>query len=189
VASVALFTRVPIAQARSIALDTSSRTSAMLVRILCARQFGIAPTFAPHAPDLASMLATADAALVIGDQALFVDHRALGAEKIDLGEAWTAMTGLPFVWAFWSGRAEAADAHTVGVLQEAAARGRGRTDAIAAAYCADQPERIAIAQRYLRETLRFDLGPREVRALETYYGEAAALGGIRAAAPPLFYGA
>jgi predicted solute-binding protein len=189
VASVALFTRVPIAQARSIALDTSSRTSAMLVRILCARRFGIAPTFAPHAPDLASMLATADAALVIGDQALFVDHRALGAEKIDLGEAWTAMTGLPFVWAFWSGRAEAADAHTVGVLQEAAARGRGRTDAIAAAYCADQPERIAIAQRYLRENLRFDLGPREVRALETYYGEAAALGGIRAAAPPLFYGA
>ncbi len=189
VASVALFTRVPIARVRSIALDTSSRTSAMLVRILCARRFGVTPTFAPHAPDLTSMLATADAALVIGDQALFVDHRALGAEKIDLGEAWTEMTGLPFVWAFWSGRADAADAHTVGVLQQAAARGRGRTDEIAAAYCADMPDQIEVAQRYLRDNLRFDLGPRETRALETYYREAAAIGGIRTAVSPAFYGA
>jgi chorismate dehydratase len=189
VASVALFTRVPIARVRSIALDTSSRTSAMLVRILCARRFGITPTFAPHAPDLASMLAAAEAALVIGDQALFVDHRAFGAEKIDLGDEWTAMTGLPFVWAFWSGRSEAADPRTVAVLQEAAARGRGRTDALAAAYCADAPERIPIAQRYLRENLRFDLGPREVLALETYYRDAADVGGIRTAVTPAFFGA
>jgi predicted solute-binding protein len=99
------------------------------------------------------------------------------------------MTGLPFVWAFWSGRADAADAHTVGVLQEAAARGRGRTDEIAAAYCADMPDRVEIAQRYLRENLRFDLGVREVQALETYYREAAALGGIRGAVSPAFFGA
>ena len=85
VASVALFHRRPLAEVRSIALDTSSRTSAALTRILCSRRFGIAPVFEPHAPDLAAMLEKADAALVIGDPALFADHRGLGAGKIDLG--------------------------------------------------------------------------------------------------------
>jgi chorismate dehydratase len=86
VASVAIFTRKPIRDVRTLALDTSSRTSAVLTRILCARRFEIAPTFVRHAPDLDSMLAAADAALLIGDPALFVDHQALGADKIDLGD-------------------------------------------------------------------------------------------------------
>ena len=100
VASVALFTRAPIRRVSSIALDTSSRTSAVLTRILCARRFDIAPAFVAHAPDLKAMLAHADAALLIGDPALFADHRALDAEKIDLSLVWSKMTGLPFVWAF-----------------------------------------------------------------------------------------
>ena len=52
VASVALFARRPLPEVRSLALDTSSRTSAALTRILCARVFGIAPVFVPHPPDL-----------------------------------------------------------------------------------------------------------------------------------------
>ena len=48
------------------------------------------------------MLAQADAALVIGDPALFMDADGRGLNKIDLGAAWTAMTGLPFVYAFWA---------------------------------------------------------------------------------------
>ncbi len=120
VASVALFTRTPVSEIRTIALDTSSRTSVALTRILCARRFGISPTFAPHAPDLSSMLAEYDAALVIGDPALFVDHKAMGVqvEKIDLGLMWTEMTGLPFVWAFWSGLAGAMPPAAVQRLQD-----------------------------------------------------------------------
>src|SRR5262249_1305249 len=117
VASVALYTRKPIRDVRTIALDTSSRTSAARTRILCSRAWHIAPAFTPQAPDLSSMLANADAALLIGDPALFLDHRALGAEKIDLGDAWTTMTGLPFVWAFWSGRSDAVDRAVVRRLQ------------------------------------------------------------------------
>src|SRR3954471_8709181 len=51
VASVALFTKTPMNQVRSIALDTSSRTSAALVRILCRRVFHVTPIFTPCAPD------------------------------------------------------------------------------------------------------------------------------------------
>jgi predicted solute-binding protein len=176
VASVALFTKKPIADVRSIALDTSSRTSAMLTRVLCARAFNISPTFVPHAPDLRAMLATADAALLIGDPALFVDHVSLGAGKIDLGAAWASMTGLPFVWAFWSGRSDAVTAETVATLNDAAREGSVRVDEIADAYCAERPERAAMARAYLRENLRFALDARAADGLRTYYHEASSLG-------------
>lgn len=186
VASVALFTRKPIGDVRSIALDTSSRTSTVLTRILCARRFGIAPAFVPHAPDLAAMLAAADAALLIGDPALFVDAAAMGAEKIDLGTAWSDMTGLPFVWAFWAGRPGAVSAAVVARLQQAAEAGVARSDQIAEAYCGGRPERIALARRYLRDNLRFRLDARAIEGLSAYYQEAAALG-LAGGVPPLAF--
>ena len=116
VASVALFTKVPVAEIRTIAADTSSRTSNALLRILCAERFGIQPEFQPMAPDPDAMFAACDAALIIGDPALYLDPAEAGVEKIDLGEHWTDMTGLPFVWAFWAGRP--------GVVAPAAVRAR-----------------------------------------------------------------
>jgi chorismate dehydratase len=176
VASVAIFARVPVARIRSLALDTSSRTSVALARILCARRWACDPALIPHAPDLASMLAVADAAVLIGDPALFADPVSPSVEKIDLGAAWTEMTGLPFVWAFWAGRAGAVDPDHVALLQSAARRGTARSDAIAAKYCAGEPGRIPLAQRYLRENMRFDLDDRALAGLRTYYREAAGLG-------------
>ncbi len=187
VASVALFTRRAVREIRSIALDTSSETSAALTRILCARAFGSAPRFESHAPDLAAMLARADAALVIGDAALFTDARVHGAEKIDLGEAWTRMTGLPFVWAFWAGRPGAADPAVVELLQQAAAAGMAASDRIAAEYCRDEPARVPVAQQYLRENLAFRLTPAALEGLRTYYREAEALGLIARAPALRFY--
>ena len=176
VGSVALFTRKPVADISTIALDTSSRASAVLVRILCARRFGIAPAFVNREPDLASMLAAADAALLIGDAALFVDHRAHAAEKVDLGAVWTELTGLPFVWAFWAGPPDAAGPETVRLLGQAAEAGMAHVDAIAADYCAGDVQRVPIAARYLRENLAFRLTPRALEGLRTYYAEAVAAG-------------
>jgi predicted solute-binding protein len=187
VASVVLFTRRPLRDVTSIALDTSSETSATLTRILAVRAFGIQPRFLPHDPDLAAMLAKADAALLIGDAALFADARAHGAEPIDLGRAWTELTGLPFVWAFWAGRPGAADPATVTLLQGAAESGMAATDRIAAEYCRDRPDRTGIAQRYLREHLALRLTPRAIEGLRTYYREAAALGLLDVVPDPRFY--
>jgi chorismate dehydratase len=189
VASVALFSRRPLRQVRTIALDTSSRTSAALTRILCARAWHISPNFRPHAPDLESMLATADAALLIGDPALFRDHRSLGADKIDLGQAWATMTGLPFVWAFWSGRSDAVDRDVVRRLQQARERGIAASDAIADAYCAGDPPRQAVARAYLRDNMRYDLDERAIRGLTTYFEEAAQLGLVRGPRQIEFFGA
>jgi chorismate dehydratase len=187
VASVALFSKVPIAHVRSIAADTSSRTSVALLHILCARRFGIAPAFTPMAPSAATMIARADAALLIGDAALFLDHDALGLTKIDLGAEWLAMTGLPFVYAFWAGRAGAATPEVVRRLQRARDEGVARTDEIAAAYSPGDPARIAVGARYLRDNMQYGLGGPEREALARYYAEAAALGLIPAARTPTFF--
>jgi predicted solute-binding protein len=179
VASVAVYSRRSLRDVRSVALDSSSRTSAVLTRILCAKLWHISPTFTPRAPDGESMLAAADAALLIGDPALFLDHRALGADKTDLGEAWTALTGLPFVWAFWSGPASGADAEVVGRLHQARDAGVAALGAIADAYCVGDPARQAIARSYLRDHMRYELDPPSLTGLRAYYREAHALGLVK----------
>lgn len=186
VASVALFSTKPVHEIRSIAVDTSSRTSAVLLRILCARRFQINPVWVPHEPDLAAMLARADAALLIGDPALFAEL-APNVRKIDLGEAWTDLTGLPFVWAFWAGRPDAADQAIVDLLQEAAETGMRHSDAVADAYCAARPERQALARAYLRRNLMFRFTARALEGLETYYREAASLGLVNQPASVQFF--
>jgi chorismate dehydratase len=173
--SVAIFSRVPLARVARLALDTSSRTSAILTQVLCASRFGIAPAFVPHAPDLNAMLEVADAALLIGDPALFASVPP-GVEKTDLGAAWTEMTGLPFVWAFWAGPAGPVGPEVVRLLQSAADEGMRHGDEIADAYCAPRVEDQHVARRYLRTNLRFELDHRAVEGLHRFYREASALG-------------
>ena len=110
VASVALYTRRDPKDIRSIAMDTSSRTSVAMTLILARRKWGLSPSIVELKPQLETMLASADAALIIGDNALFLDHESAGVQKSDLGELWTASSGLPFVYAFWAGWPHAATA-------------------------------------------------------------------------------
>jgi chorismate dehydratase len=185
VASVALFTKKPIDQVRTIAADTSSRTSNALLRILCAERFGIAPELRPMAPDADAMLAACDAALIIGDPALFLDPSAKGVEKIDLGEQWTDMTSLPFVWAFWAGRPGVVPPEAVRALHEARDAGVADADVIAADYCG--PERAALGRAYLRDNIQYMLGDGEIAGVRKYYELAARHRLIDAAREPLFY--
>ena len=174
VASVSLYTTKPIADVKSIALDTSSRTSAALVQVLCARWFRIQPVFEHLGPDIRVMLDHCDAALIIGDAALLME--ASGAEKIDLGEVWAAMTGLSFVYAFWAGRAGVLDEPDVAALQRARDAGVTQFDLIAREYFADSPDRQAIGAQYLRDNIKYYLGDPERAGLETFFRYAAEAG-------------
>ena len=175
VASVALFARTPIEHVRRIALDTSSRTSVALVKVLCHHRFHIQPEFVPHGPDLAAMTRDSDAALLIGDPALEADPVALGLHKIDLGAEWTAMTGLPFIYAAWTGRAGAITRTDVRLLQDAQAEGARSPDAIAAEYGRGNAAATARAAAYLRDNVRYGLGADEIRGLQTFLDYAADL--------------
>jgi chorismate dehydratase len=195
VASVAIYTTRAMADVRSIAMDTSSRTSVALVRVLCARQFRIVPRVESRGPDPVDMLSHCDAALIIGDNALFLTPSADGhltgiddrVEKIDLGEAWYRLTGLPFVYAFWSGRPEAIDAADVDALQRARDLGSARPDELAREYLADRPDRQPLGAAYLRDNIKYHLGEEEREGLETFYRYAAEAGVVAEAASPVFY--
>jgi chorismate dehydratase len=176
VASVALYTRLPLDRLQTIALDTSSRTSVTLLRVLCHHRFGIAPEFVDHGPDLAAMVTTYDAGLLIGDPAFDADHSALALRKIDLGEEWTAMTGLPFIYAAWTGRPGAVTAEDVVALQAAAATGVESADAIATEYGAGDAARTARAAAYLRDNVKYALGREEAAGLQLFLDYAAELG-------------
>jgi chorismate dehydratase len=182
---VALFTTTPVGRIRTIAADTSSRTSHVLLRILCLERFGIDPEFQPMAPEPELMLRRCDAALLIGDPALFLDHERLGIEMVDLGDHWTSMTALPFVWAFWAGRPDVLTRPGVSALLAARDTGVAASDSIAAAYCG--PERAALCQAYLRENIRYTLGEREEAGLLRFYDLAESHGIVEDAMPAVFY--
>lgn len=102
VRSVLMFHHVPIQEIQSVAADLSSRTSVALLHVLLRDSFGINPPFIEARPDLPSMLASHNAALLIGDPALeAAQNPPAGVQVLDLGAAWTQLTDLPFIFAAW----------------------------------------------------------------------------------------
>jgi chorismate dehydratase len=186
VASVAIFTRVEPKDIRTIAMDTSSRTSVALSAVLLQRVFGVTPDAVPMAPDLDAMLERADAALIIGDHALFLAPQA-PIRKIDLGELWTNETGLPFVYAMWAGWPDALNQDDVTRLQRARDEGVADADGVARAYYPADPVRQAVARRYLRDNIRYVLGGEELEGLRTFYRYAAEAGLVPEAGELTFY--
>ena len=171
VRSVLLFHRGNPDAIRRVALDTSSRTSVALCRVLLRERLGRDPEYVDHPPDLGAMLQTADAALLIGDPALYEES---GLPRIDLGEEWLRVTGKPFVFAFWAGRPGVLEARHVERLQEALLDGLAHIPAIAAAY--DGGGRAALNESYLRENITFAFGRDEQAGLAEFYRRAHALG-------------
>jgi chorismate dehydratase len=187
IASVALFSSVAVEDIRTLALDVSSRTSVALTRVLCARRWGIAPTLLAAEPNLEAMLWSADAALIIGDPALSIDPAAHGVSKIDLGSEWRALTGLPFVYAMWCGRpGVVSPAHTEG-LNAARDAGVAHVAEIARAHGGGDAAREARALGYLRDNLRYGLGPRETAGLRRFHELAVEVGAAAAVKDLVFY--
>jgi len=101
---------------RTVAADTSSRATFAYVQILFKKFWQVPVSFTQHPPRLDAMLATCDAAILIGDPALIAleqrNARALRTGEqlvyLDLGTAWRETTGLPWISAFWAVRSQAA---------------------------------------------------------------------------------
>lgn len=187
VLTVRLFWRGELARIRRVALDTGSRTSACLLRILLREQCGLEPEFVEAKPDLDAMLREADAALLIGDAVFAVDED--GIESLDLGSEWVGMTGHPFVFAFWAGRPEGLNPGQVEGLIAGRDAGLSRVEEVAA----DFSRRSGYGQspefyvRYLTDHIRFELGTAELKGLATFYRLAADHGLIEAAPELRFY--
>jgi len=103
VASVRMLSKIPLEEIQTLALDESSMTSNMLAQIILAER-GVRPSLVTMAPDQATMLAACDACVLIGDKGLEADGT--GLVDVDLGAAWTELTGESFTWAVWLARAD-----------------------------------------------------------------------------------
>jgi predicted solute-binding protein len=176
VKSVALYTRREPRDIRTVAMDTSSRTSVALVTIFLNRTYRSVIEPVAMAPNLELMLERADAALIIGDVALFLDHEAAGVQKIDLGEVWTRATGLPFVYALWAGWPHAVTPEDIAVLLSARQAGVAHVDDIAAEHAPGDSARQAVISCYLRDNIRYRFDGEQQEGLETFYSYANELG-------------
>jgi len=207
VRSLLLVSKTPIGEVTSLALDRSSRSTQALTRILCAEKWKIAPKFFEAAPDLAEMLKRADAALLIGDPALWIslaiekDGRpGAGGQTICLGAAlgitssellyvydvvseWRILTGLPAVLAVWAAQRDAATPEMTADFIASRDFGLSRIPEI----CLDAARELGLPvpalESYLRRNIDFSLDAENLRGLDLYYQHAAKLGLIPRAKP------
>jgi chorismate dehydratase len=214
VRSLLLISKVPIAEAQSIALDRSSRSTQALTKILCARHWKTAPQFREMAPDLGAMLAGNDAALLIGDPALRVslaieeaaaknsdastaDDAGIcsaatlgisGVEKLyvyDIVEQWHTMTGLSAVLAVWAARPAVATSEVVADFHASRAFGLLNLPELCDDAATELQLPAAALQSYLTDNIDFTLDEENRSGLAKYFEEAAALQLIPAARPVL----
>ena len=157
VRSVILAHREPLQDIEEIVLDPASRTSANLLRVLLAERFHIAPRLVPAADSPHA------ARLIIGDPALaFHNQHPPEWHILDLGQAWHAWTGLPFVFAVWTMRGGLAP-EVAAAFRAVAASGMAHRNDIAA-----REVDPAAALDYLTRCIRFDLGDPQKLALARF---------------------
>jgi chorismate dehydratase len=99
VASVCLFSEVPLDHIKTVLLDYQSRTSVELVKVLIKEHWKLNVELITATDGFQEQIGGTTAAVVIGDRAL--KQRRLSKYSYDLAEAWKDFTGLPFVFAAW----------------------------------------------------------------------------------------
>jgi len=192
VESIICASRLPLRElaGRTVALPTASATSRCLLRILLQTRLGVEPAWIDfdqrsHDPLLADAGAApqADAALFIGDVAL----RRAGepAELLfDLGLEWTEWTGLPFVYALWLVRGEAADRAEMRELHRLFLQSRDAAVTGAPALALEAGDRFGVAPSRLRSYwshIRYDLDEHMLEGLKHFLALASEIG----EAPPI----
>jgi chorismate dehydratase len=167
VLSVKLYSRVPVAQIRTLALDEGSRASATLSRVMLAERFNVRPQTELLPLGFAPEDTSADAVLLIGDRAM-KPPRERFVVTWDLGDEWTRWTGLPFVFAMWAARG---GTNLEGV-EEALSLARDRGVERLADIARREAPKLAISEEfacsYLVHNLHFQLGSAERSGLNLF---------------------
>lgn len=186
--TVRLYSRVPFEQVMALAADTDSHTSVLLARLILLRRFGVSPRVADF--DARERVvrgggegsrATDDdgwpqTLLLIGDKVITdAPPRERYPFQLDLGEAWHAWTGLPFVYAMWACRRDRMDDEGVRLASELLDRQRRHNQQRLAWIIASRAPQarwpLAEATRYIAELLRYDVGERERAGIERFASE------------------
>jgi chorismate dehydratase len=163
VRTVALMSHSPLTEIRRIHLDAHSRTSVLLVQVLCRELWNIAPEFVPMEDySVAEQPEAGDAFLFIGDKVF--DYETRFPHIHDLAEGWQRLTGLPFVFAVWVAKPDA-DMEIIEALQQSLDYGtRHIREAIAYYGHSGKP----YAYDYLTHNIDFNFDDRKRKALSLF---------------------
>jgi chorismate dehydratase len=166
VRSVLLLSKVPVERIKTLAADSSSRTSVCLLRILLRMRFRTEPSIEVCGPKLEAMLKTHDAALIIGDVALRANTE--GFFCYDLAQEWRSLTGKPFVFAFWGVR-DSIRFSDSSVFQKSLNFGKAHLEQI----ISEQSRRLELPEKlirdYLTENIDYSLDSENLEGLQLFY--------------------
>jgi len=172
VGSVLCVSRLPLQDldGERILVTPESLTSVYLLRLLLQQSYGVRPVYL-RAEEFPAGVA---AGLYIGDPALRAGHARRYPHRLDLGQGWKELTGLPFVFALWAVREEFYRANPEPTrrlhraLLASKAYSLGRVEALSAAV----HDRVGISEEaclnYFRKQLSFDLTPRHLEGFEQF---------------------
>ncbi len=175
VRSVLLLADAPLEELQEVILDSTSRTSVVLARlILAARRRAPFAWLAASPEEAVERVKGKTAAVVIGDVALHNEHRF--AHSLDLGLAWRELTELPFVYAAWCSREGTLDARDSALLQGALSAGLERRRSMARDHSQRTGEDESSTFAYLTQAIRYELGEQERAGLQEFFDRANAAG-------------
>ncbi|MEQ1605977.1 MAG: menaquinone biosynthesis protein [Pyrinomonadaceae bacterium] len=183
VRSVCLVTKgSDLKDVHSVSLDTSSRTSVALTKIIFREFLGFEPEWKDEMPDIEKMLTDSDAALLIGDPALVLSSppyeggvaAALGGRggsldsryrTFDLAELWHHHTGFGFVFAMWMTRRESTSIDFASARDE----GLAHIDEIIANYETDIHLGRDEMREYLTENISYSVDESMTHGVELFF--------------------
>lgn len=162
IASVALFSEVPMQEIKRVYLDYQSRTSVALLKFLMRESWGIAPEIIESSgEEYRQEIKGTTAGLVIGDRAL--EQRRISTFIYDLGSEWRAITGMPFVFAAWISIKELPPSF-IAAFDEANEKGLHHIDEIVAA----NPYPVYDLKKYYKLHLSYHLDEKKRKSLDYF---------------------
>lgn len=170
---------------QTLAIDASSRTSAVLSQIILREIYNVCPKVITMMPNQVNMLSHCDAAMLIGDAAMQASKN--GLYVIDLAEEWYKWTGLPFVFALWVVRKGISDLvkplDITNLFSKSLELGKQNLATI----IKEAQTRIgwteAELRHYLTKNILYDFGQAEQNGLRLFYNKALQHGFVDAIKP------
>ena len=173
--TVRIYSRIPPAQITTLYGDTDSHTSVILAQLILKERHGVTAELRPFTrreKDHTSR-EMPDALLLIGDKVVNASpDAAIYPHQLDLGEEWKTLTGLPFVFAMWMIRRDAAIAEgpAIARLLDLARRdGAKSTEQLLDRYAAEKQWPRDLARRYFTEYLRYEVTPAARQGLVRFF--------------------
>jgi chorismate dehydratase len=183
---------------RRVAADSDSQASNAYAQIVFRKFYSSEPEFVPHAPNLDSMLADCDAAVLIGDPALLAledqaarrDRTGESLEYIDLAQEWKRHTNVPWVSAFWAVCPEAIAASGLTPEQvtedfiQSRDHGMAHVEDLVREWTPRLPVPASTIRTYLSQNIHYVLDDQCMAGIEMFFRYAAEYG-VLPVGPPL----